>query len=328
LGYLAAKNSLFNYRIIIHKITSIILITGVVALILSFTIRKYFAAFTVPDYYHEAWKYISTENPARILLLPGLSGVQPTFGLEMDKYHGFDFLYKIWDISVVHPDFSDYTPAYQLKNVINKLVIGILEGKDTCELFRQSGISHILIRQDLSQDAYFELKTADYIKAVKSSRNVAHLNNFGKRGNGLDVYTVKPECRNPEISVVSDLMNMNYKVISVSNTKKIISIPSIKSDSSVKFLNNYSIWWKLIPGDLIEFSWWQDMFLLFKPGVFGQPHEKAFGWANEWKLKSDSHISKYTLYYLPQSAVYLGILFWIILIIIFLVYRIYKLIKK
>jgi hypothetical protein len=309
LGYIAFENKFPKYRTEIFKITSMILTIGVIGLVITFASHKYFAYFSVPDYYKQTWKNISSVSPTRILLLPGLSGIQPTFGTELDSYHGFDFLNKIWDASIIYPDFTDYSPNYPVKSKTNDLVMAILKKTNACELLGQTGVSHILIRRDLAPTAYFEINPGLYSEKTSLSGVSTGLKQFGSKAGGLDLYEIKPECRKPLVFAESQNGAVKSRVTQITDTKKTVSFSEIPADFSLKFLENYSGWWKLIPGDLSRNSWLADMLLLFNPSVFGQSHGQAYGWANEWNVTGNKS-GIYTLYYLPQSAVSLGIILW------------------
>jgi hypothetical protein len=321
-GLMSIESRFPKYQKILRVIIYIIFGIGSIGLIFPIASHILLSTFTVPSYYQEAWNSISKENPSRVLLLPGLYGVQPTFGKTLDNYHGYDFLYKIWDISIVYPDDSGYSPEFPVKKQITETVHNILNSKDTCVMSRKSGLSHIVIRQDLDKlNTLFELAPVKYYEMVKKSGIWSNEKFFGKGNGGINVFTLKSECRNTRIFVSSKSGNIPSKITPVTNTKIIIDIQSTSLPLSVYFLDNYSPWWKLIPGDNLENSWWDDMLLLFHPKILMQSHLTADNWANKWDMPTNSRSSNiYILYYLPQSAVYFGILFWFFWIIIFILF--------
>jgi hypothetical protein len=328
LGYLALENTIPKYRKILRIIIYCLLCLGSSVLIYPIASEKLLSAFTVPNYYEEAWTQISSEKVSRILLLPGLYGVQPTFGTKLNNYHGFDFLYYIWDTSIVYPDKSDYSPAYQIKNPTTSLVEKILKETDVCELTRELALSHIVIRQDLDKSTTFELSPSEYYEKVKKSNIWVSEKFYGSGEIGLNVFTIKPECRNPRILIKSPNTDLHYFTTPITNTKYILNIQSDPSEFSIYLFDNYSPWWKLIPGDLSNNTWLTDMLLIFKPQILFQSHQKAYDWSNQWNIPSENQIEKYTLYYLPQSAVYLGIGFWILSIAGITIYKLFLNIQK
>jgi hypothetical protein len=325
-GLLAFEKKFPKYRHIIRTTFLIVLSAGALYSIILVAQIKDLTAFSVPGYYQEAWDYVSKDSVSRVIVLPGLNGVQPTFNSGMNGYYGFDPLYKIWDTSIVVPDFTDYSPPYPIKNRVNAVIASILKSEKFCQHARETGVSHILLREDLAKNiTYAELPTETYLNAVMDSTDWVNKQHFGPEGSGIFLFPVREECRSPRISVTSQDINTAYTAETVSPVKYIIRVKDSDTSLTIRFLDNYSRWWYLLPGDLSRNSWGRDMMLLTHALTRQTNHRQEYGWANVWDITPEKDSGQtgtvvYTLFYLPQSAVYAGILLWLGTLISLIVY--------
>jgi hypothetical protein len=325
-GLISFEKIFPKYKSIIRKIILFILICGGIFCIYTTLNGGALKPFSTPKYYNEAWNYLIKDHVARVVVVPGLSGVSPQFNNDsFNGYYGYDPLYKIWNTSIVIPDFTDYSPSLALKPKINDSILSIIKTGKFCEYTKKTGVSHILIRNDLS-GINNELSPDEYGKYILNSTDWQDHKYFGPIKKGIDIFSVKPECRSNILTVINNGNNVPNQITKLSSVKYIISTEIKLNSFSINFLNNYSPWWVLIPNNKINHSWVSDMLLLI-PRIFpNQNHNILHNWANSWNLKNN-YSNNFILYYLPQSAVYLGMIIWIGILIALVVFVIINKLK-
>lgn len=310
-GLLAFMERFPKYKKISLGILIFVLGLGSIGSIGAFMQGKNLTPFSTPAYYEEAWKYLSEDHVTRVMVVPGLNGVSPYFNSKsFGGYYGYDPLYKLWDTSVVFPDFTDYSPNLPLKPVVNSLLLTLAKTGSFCEYTKKTAVSHILVRDDLNSQANFELSAAEYKKIITGSKDWQKERYFGNVGQGISVFSITPACRSSIITATTqNRHSVPITVTRINSVKYLVSFPKTSDSTTLQFLTNYSPWWRVFPVWGTKTNWIQDMLLIF-PGLFiDNHHHKLYEWANVWEINTANN-SSFLIYYLPQSAVYLGMITW------------------
>ncbi len=324
-----------------------LLITGY--FIFSFFKSATLIPFNIPQYYYEARNDITHANADKILLLPGTYGIQPMFNMSINNLYTSDFLYYIWDFELVAPDESDSTPNTPIKRKVNDLVKMIRKKKDVCSQLKQLGISHIMVREDLSSQMRMEESISSLLSLLNNNPDIVskkvYQNNLYR---GFTLYIVKDSCRSDLLTV--DTYGQKRTPLlryTIQNPTRInIELTNLSTNTRLYFLNNFSTAWKLYPvkfsnnfidnknsnknSFLREKSFFEtdELIYTFRSSVSESDHLAGYEYANEWLINSNQILQNYpsfftvnkdgsvnmqfVLYYQKQSFVDYGFIIFII----------------
>lgn len=267
-------------------------------LVLAMWLTPQLKAFHIPSYYEEANTYLKQDNATRIFLLPGVFGVNPKFNDAVDNYEGTDFLPVIWNIPIVFPDPTNYSPGLPYKTKANELMTQIIGEQPFCKQARQLNISHIMVRTDLGIGYPIEDLPEILIDVLNNHKNIVKKQYFGQGNSGLIIYTIQKDCRSDTI-LLNDVINKRLTWKRINPAQLTIHISDVKTGDRIQFLENYSPYWIVFGRNP------------FQP-LFSVSHKMVDGYANEWTIntqelpKGVSDVTL-TLFYLPQTLFYLGI---------------------
>lgn len=329
---------------------SLILFYIVIIFIKTFTLTP----FNIPSYYNDANKYLIADKVRKVLILPGIHGLQPTYDNSINNLYASDMLSSIWYFPFDTPVDASFATDYQ-KKIINPIMSKIKEGEDICDLTKKAGISHIMLRHDLSADNPFEDMPKNLSIILNRNRLLKEKKDFyNHEGKGFTIYKVDSKCLSNLIQISGATnTSVDYQIINPVKIK--IFIKGLRDKRVLTFLNNFQQTWKLyiskyndvfflkneplstntypkiptlIEGD--EFKY------LFEKPLFNESHKISKNWVNQWTVDSES-ISKHyqgyyqknpdgsinvqlILYFESQNYFYIGALvFGIILIMIVMI---------
>jgi hypothetical protein len=302
--------------------------------------------FNIPDYYFQAKKYLIKQNVKKVLILPGLQGLQPSYNASINNLYATDFLYSLWPFPFDSPVGADFAMNI-IKNIINPIMNRVRAKKDICDLTKKAGISHIMIRQDLSFNNPFEDQPKDLFKLMSSLSIITEKKEFyNDISKGFTIYRIDKNCIENLVTLTeNNNANINYQIINPTKIK--ISINNIKNVNNLVFLNNFRHLWKLYlskykanfliqdsplntntyPNKKIFFEG-EELTYLTKKSLFDESHSTIYNWANKWKIDPQYILNNYSqdyysinpdgslniqiiLYYQTQSLFYLGIIVFI-----------------
>ncbi len=274
--------------------------------------------FNIPNYYYRALDVFSVEQAQRIAILPSTLGFHPAFNESSQGFSGIDFLWYIWPYSVLYPDSSSYSPALLFKPLGASLLSGIRSNSTICELTKQLDISHLVVRQDLSETMKLENNPKDLIEILRSHKDIISEKTFGTGDKpGFTLFTLKPECRSSLIQLIGDEeAQIAYQKVSPVELR--IRISHLSGSARLQYLTNLTKLWELYPT-----KWLAQYLILFKKAPLSDYHSSVYSYANAWELSpnvikrsftpdqysinSDGTINvDLTLYYSPQILYYQG----------------------
>lgn len=314
--------------------------------------------FNIPTYYKEASKYLIGDKVRKVLILPGLHGLQPTYDNSINNLYASDLLFSIWYFPFDTPVNASFATNYQ-KKIINPIMSDLRKGINVCNLIKEAGISHIMVRFDLSKDNPFEDSPINLTKKFDKNNLFIDKKKFSnKEGKGFYIYKINNRCTSNLIQISeANKTSVTYQIINPIKIK--ILIKNLKNKITLTFLNNFQQTWKLyiseynndfflrnellnsntypkkailVEGDELEY--------LFKKPLFAETQKSSKNWANQWTIDPQSirnSNSKYqensdgsiniqlTLYFEAQNYFYIGILIFggvVIIIILILMIQI------
>lgn len=316
--------------------------------------------FNIPNYYFDARDYLIKERVKQLLILPGLHGLQPTYDKSINNLYATDFLYSIWYFPFDTAVDADFATAYH-KRIINPIMNKLRKGADICDLTKKAGISHIMLRHDLSADNPIEdmpntlSKIFDKYKLFKEKKNF-----YSANGRGFTIYKIDERCTSNMFQISSsNAVKIDYQLINPVKIK--VSISDLKNLSTLKYLNNFRSTWKIyiskynkdffLRNEKINVNTYptrkvfyegDELGYFLKKAIFGDTQKTDNGWTNRWSIdpeyikrnyshsyyqrNSDGSINvQLTIYFNEQNYLYLGIfIFGIILLGLFLYFGLLK----
>lgn len=327
----------------------------VIYFLFSFINTPYLTPFKIPSYYYHAKEYLIKDNAHKILVLPSTSGMQPIYNKSISNLYTSDFLPHIWRFSMASPDSTRATADEPQKKLINRLMNSIRTGGDFCELTRQLGISHIMVREDLSSLMVVEDKFQNLIQVFNRNRNIqAKKEYFDNKYRGFSIYKLKRECTDNIISVDNiDIAKFDYFIVNPTKIK--VRIRGLRNATLLSFLSNYRGSWKIYlneknmdffstknkinsntyPATNIFFEG-DEISLFLRKSLAEKFHTVIYEYANGWKIDpnyiKESFSKKYykinddgsidvdlIIYYKTQSLFYFGMtLFFVTCLILFI----------
>lgn len=331
-----------------------------------FAKNVYLIPFNIPSYYEEARNYLVKNEVKKVLILPGIQGLQPTYDKSINNLYTTDFLFLTWYFPFDTPVGANFATDYH-KRIINPIMKKIRKGADICDLTKGAGISHIMLRHDLSLSNPFEDKPKNLSKILDNNKFVVGKKDFNSNeGKGFTIYTLDTKCTANLIQLTKkNEAHIDFQIINPTKIK--ISILKLTNINILKFLNNFQNNWNIYlskysndffikneqlniniyPKKKIFFEGDELQFFTKKP-LFEKSHKNNKSWENQWTIdpqyikknypdsyyyqNQDGSINiQLILYYKTQSYLYLGlIIFGVILFVFFLYFclLIYKKITK
>ena len=305
--------------------------------------------FNVPEYYYQARTDLSRANANKILYLPGTFGIQPIYNSSINNLYASDLLQYVWDFSLVAPDSSNSTPNEREKKYVNNLMAMISKKQDACNSYKELGISHVLVREDLSKEQVTEVPIPQVLSLLNQNPNISGKKAYyDKSSHGFTLFTVKPECRSNVLAINNGRKDKTILKYNIQNPTRInIELRNVRNNEELYFLHNFMPTWKLHPvkfsdnfisGDGVNnnlFLYKKDLFTIdelfyiWRKTLPEKNHSVAYGYANKWlidakEIKRDYPATHYTtnkdgsvnvqfvLYHKNQSFVVYGFLIFII----------------
>ena len=311
--------------------------------------------FNIPSYYFSARDYLINEGVKQVLILPGRHGLQPTYDKSINNLYATDFLYSIWYFPFDTPVDADFATDYQ-KKIINPIMNRIRIGGNTCNLTKEAGISHIMLRHDLSLNNPFEDQPKNLSKILDGNKFIVKKKDFYSNvGKGFTIYTLNNKCTANLIQLTKKSeAHVNFQIINPTKIK--IFISKLKNINNLKFLNNFQNSWGIYlseyrndffikneqinintyPKRKIFFEGDELQFFIKKP-LFIESHKINKGWDNQWIIDpnfiKENYPSQYyqknsdgslnlqlTIYFKTQNYLYLGLFLFGVVLFIFLLY--------
>ncbi|MFA5770187.1 MAG: hypothetical protein WC894_01670 [Patescibacteria group bacterium] len=362
IGIVLTTIKLSTKKFILFVITPVSLITLYIAIIFikTFTLIP----FNIPGYYFDAKDYLIKEKVNQMLILPGLYGLQPTYDESINNLYATDFLSYIWHFPFDTPVNTDFATNYQ-KKITNQIMNRIRKGADICNLTKEAGISHIMLRHDLSLSNRLEDNPEKLSKILNTNKLVVGRKNFySKEGKGFTIYKIDGKCTGKMIQISkTNNVKVDYQIINPVKIK--LSISGLKNLSTLLFLNNFQPTWKLYiskyddnfflkneninlntyPKKKVFFEGDELQFLTKKPLFEKSLKTNNKSWTNQWSIDpqyikdnySDSYYKKnsdgslnlqLTIYFKTQNYIYLGLSLFGIVFLVFSVYFCFYIYKK
>ncbi len=326
---LSISYSSFLYRRL--KKNSRIFLLGVAFLLCVFTAGVFLAfvksksgnPFSIPQYYYEAASYLQKDNATRVLLLPGLNGQTPSFRSKWIHYGGVDFFPIISKAEFIIPDETNYSVEGLAKPFANTMVLQIQKGQSFCESAALLGISHIVLRHDLSAKATKEDEPGAIQKKLTGSVDIEDVAFFNPDSStqGLSIYTIRPECRRALIQASSGTLTSQTVFPGLITVR----VHGAVGDTLVKLLYNYSDVWSaykdtsprrfpvLLRATILVLQ--DAMSTIFKRPNNALPHVLVDGYANGWSVGGqETSQTDIIIIYRSQYVFYAGIFLFVAII--------------
>ena len=280
--------------------------------------------FSIPQYYYEASSYLQKNNATRILLLPVLNGLTPSFRNKWIHYGGVDFFPIISKTEVIVPDETNYSVEVLSKPLANTMVLQIRNEQSFCETASYLGVSHVVLRHDLSSEIMKEDESETIQQKLMRSADIEEVTFFNPDAStqGLSVYTIRPQCRRDLIQVSSGTLTSQ----TIFPGLIIVRVKGATQDALLKLLYNYSDVWSAykdtesprLPvllratGLVLQ----DGMKVLFKRPQNALPHVLVDGYANGWRIDGqEASQTDLIIIYRSQYVFYLGVLSFIAVVV-------------
>lgn len=320
--------------------------------------------FNIPSYYFEAEKYLIKDKVRQVLILPGRHGLQPTYDKSINNLYASDFLYSTWHFPFDTPVDADFAVNYQ-KKIINPIMDRIRKDADICDLTKEAGISHIMLRHDISLINTFEDKPKNLSEILDSNKLIVEKKDFySNEGKGFTIYKINDKCTSNMIQISStNKVKVDYQLINPVKIK--VSISRLKNLSTLLFLNNFQPIWKLYiskynnnfflnnedinvntyPKKKVFFEGDELQFLTKKPLFEKSQKTNNKSWTNQWNIDPqyikenypDSYYQKnsdgslnlqLTIYFQNQNYLYFGFFLFGVVLLVFPLYFCFYIYKK
>jgi hypothetical protein len=273
--------------------------------------------------YFQAAELLNSYPSTRILALPSTDAQPHTMTGQNEGYYGVDVFRNMLKHSVLIPDLfaaagGANTP---LVSHLNILADNMANSLNSCENYKQLGISYVVFRTDVLMNSN---QRTQYINMLKSSRTSTDLQFIGQYGSVI-IFKVKPECflgiferTNPSIQNKDNILANR-----ISPTTIQFEIRGDANEFTFLQRENYSKAWVISVNDVSIFKAFMHramkmVYYITAPDKLSNAndllvnirHVRCFGWANCWHISQNlNHDSrKLTLRYILQDFFYLGIL--------------------
>lgn len=306
-------------------------------IIFAFMITNEQHAFSVPQYYYEASAYLEKNTATRVVLLPDLNGLNPSFKNQFIQYNGVEFFPFLVKAEVLIPDSTNYSVNLFSKPIVNTMVLQLQNNQSFCETAGKLGISHIILRHDLILESTTQYPPEIIHKQLISSPDISafHFFNPDTSNQGISVYDIRPECRRDLIQTSSGTVTSQTIFPGLMS----ITIKNAEPGVRVKMLYNYSGLWaaykEVRPFKLpvcfraTQLLLHDTLNTLFKRPQDALPHMLVDDYANGWTVDhtNASNVNIIMIYRL-QYIFYFGIFIFIAVIFVWRFYVRHKVWKK
>ena len=355
-----------TYKLSLKKFLLFVMIPFIIIssyFVFIFAKNVYLIPFNIPSYYEEARDYLIKNKVKRVLILPGIQGLQPTYDKSINNLYASDFLNLTWYFPFDTPVGANFASGYHNK-IINPIMKKIRKNGNFCALTKEAGISHIMLRHDLSLSNPFEDKPKNLSEILDNNKLVVGKKDFkSNEGKGFTIYTLNTKCIANLIQLTKkNEAHIDFQIINPTKIK--ISISKLKNINILKFLNNFQNSWKIylskysrdffIKNEQLNINTYpkkkiffegDELKLFTKKPLFEESHKINKNWDNQWIIDpqyikdnySDSYYSQNSdgsiniqlvLYYKMQSYLYVGFIVFGFISITFFFIGSFLLIKK
>lgn len=316
-------NRIRNNNKFLSSTVNIFLSVFTVGILFAFIMTKEGNTFSIPQYYYDASSYLQKMNVTRVLLLPDLQGSPPTFDNQWIRYSGADFFPAITKSEFIVPDKTNYSADFPSKKLANKMVDEIRNGQSFCETASFLGVSHIVLRHDLSTGVMIVDDPEATQQKLEKSPDIGKVKLFGINSSikRLSIYEIRSECRRNLIQISSGTATSRTIIPGLI----VLHVKGAAQNTIVKSLYNYSDQWvayedvksSRIPPYLraAGFLLQDAINTIVKRPQYSLPHTLADGYANRWTIigQKDSQ-TNVILVYRPQYVFYLGVFLFMLVI--------------
>jgi len=187
------------------------------------------------------------------------------------------------------------------------------------EIFENYNIGYLMVTNNIPKEIYGSyLIDSDYIKFQdqKLIDGIAQKKLLSSKNKNYELYELKVRP-----SILSSINSVTFEKVDSSKYKMSLSSANNKN---LEFLETYHPGWKLyVESDSNEKSHvfnFSDISYLFKKPIFDDTHNALSPYGNVWKIDGIRKSTPVTLYFLPQSYFYVGIVLTITLLFIGFMY--------
>jgi len=250
--------SYFYSRVKIDKIKYFLLPISIpfVSIIGAFLLsRPVLNSFPIPENYLNAKEYLAERKVSTVLILPPPTyGRQTEYSENFDNYMGSEFIHYIWGTSFVTPNSREaFTESNNIISLASNINENLLNDLPICELTRQAGISHILLRDDLIGKYDKDIK--NYLNLIDSNSAVFDKREFNSNQDSIYIYRLRSECAGDIINIRTEGGNtIEYEYKTINPNVILLKIPFSEESLVVDFTRSYSSSWRLFKVDATIFG--------------------------------------------------------------------------
>lgn len=323
---LADKKLKFEKHLILIKLP---LILASVYFILAFTSTKEMIPFNIPKGYQNALNDLKKSKVNKILMLPGLSTIQPIYNHTLNNLYATDFLQFYWPYPLVHSDIQNVVISTKPQQLNVQLINQIRKNQSVCNITKKLGISHFMLRQNMADYSWFEDKPQDMFNLLIKNPDIASYKTYSEKNQILfTLFQLKNNCTEQLILISKNTDNLSYRQINPVTYS--IKFTNLKNPVVLEHLLIYDPFWQILSttnGQPIA--------------AINSTHRDNGDGFNAWKINPHTIINQLPnftysvnpdksinidllLYYSNQKKFYQGLSIFIIsllLIILFIVYQ-------
>lgn len=321
MAVLVARSAAYRWRLPVNPVSLVFVLIAVAATVL-FVRTPLLKSVTPSDGYYQAATYLNAQPSARILAFPSTDGQPHTMGMQNDGYYGVDVFRAMLQHPVLIPDLHAAAGGAKTSIVsqVNHLANNVASAVDSCEAYKQIGITHVVFRADaiLNSDQKDQYQKA--LIASSTSRELQFVDQYGP----VTIFKVDPKCVGKSIEQLNSEGSQN-SVLTERTSPTTIHLNHIDNlvELNIVQRENYSRAWVVsvngtsVTGMIKE--WLQRIMNYAFPPARSElasgsstywEHDICNGWANCWRIRfgrGDERLG-YTIRYVIQDFLYLGIL--------------------
>ncbi len=323
------------------------ILEAVLALLTAFILFLYsvniiIIPFNVPNAYYEASDVFKLDKATRILVLPDLKGLPPYYDSTLNGLRGYDFISQVWKYEILGYDlYGKLSLNNDLNSKLQRIYETLSSGSSACIEFKELGISHVVLKQNLINESNKPMNTINLEDALSRNSDFNNESKFFDADHPLFVvWRVKDECRSvPSFPFTVSDQKVKISYNKMSPTYYEVKLKGVSTDFVLSLMRGYDKDWKLYlpknnyrkgPEFLIPFNSISNSLSLIDSS------KKVDGYTNRWLISKDD-LEVYIkdnkevtlmLNYFSSIYLYLGILTTLVVFMILVVPTAYKYLKR
>lgn len=200
-----------EFRLIFIKLP---IALAVIYFIIAFTLTKELTPFNIPNTYNIALEDLKNKQTNNIFMLPGIYSMQPSYNESLNNLYATDFLQFYWPFPLVRSDLEFEHISNQPTRLNSELINAIRKNLSFCHISKKLGMTHFMLRQNLSNNNWFEDDPEKLFSILKNHVDISSYKTYkDQKKITFTIFKLKNNCSSQPITTNNDRVSLTFNKI-------------------------------------------------------------------------------------------------------------------